>query len=89
MGDLVAQLDVSDIVVGIISALGGWWLKNLSEALRTLTLDIKEVRQDYQRRDDAAEDREILMTVISNIHTTLSRIETKIDGKADKQEPTC
>ncbi len=84
MGDLVAQLDVSDIVVGIISALGGWWLKNLSEALRTLTLDIKEVRQDYQRRDDAAEDREILMTVISNIHTTLSRIETKIDGKADK-----
>lgn len=84
MGDLVAQLDVSDIVVGIISALGGWWLKNLSEALRTLTQDIKEVRQDYQRRDDAAADREILMTVISNIHTTLSRIETKIDSKADK-----
>lgn len=87
MGDisaLSAHIDVSDILLTIISALGGWWLKNLSEALKTLTADIKEVRQDYQRRDDASNDRELLMTVISNIHTTLSRIETKIDGKADK-----
>ncbi|AZP53248.1 hypothetical protein EJP80_03200 [Rahnella aquatilis] len=80
----MAQFDVSDIVVGIISALGGLWLKILHESLKELSGDIKQVRQDYQRRDDAADDREILMTVINSIHTTLSRIETKIDGKADK-----
>jgi hypothetical protein len=73
-----------NIAVMIISALGGWWLKNMQDETKRLRDDLANIRQDYQRRDDARTEREMFMQLLSDIKKTMGRIETKIDNKADK-----
>lgn len=52
--------------------------------MKRLRDDQAQIRQDYQRRDDARSDRETFMQLLSDIKNTMGRIETKIDNKADK-----
>jgi len=85
MTEIGMSLDMAfNLAVAIISALGGWWLKNMQDEMKRLRDDQAQIRQDYQRRDDARSDRETFMQLLSDIKNTMGRIETKIDNKADK-----
>lgn len=44
------SLDLAfNIALSLLSALGGLWLKSVSEELRRLQYELTQVRQDYQR----------------------------------------
>lgn len=77
-----------NIVFALASALGGWWMKMIWEALGNLKItdehltkevsDLKVlVAGDYIRR-------EMFDRMSDAIFAKLDRIETKLDKKADK-----
>jgi len=75
---------VFNFVVGISGALGGWTLKIIYDSIielrkkdEVIERRIEEVQAQFLRRDDFRD-------FAQEIRTTLVRIETKIDTKADK-----
>ncbi|MGL9774696.1 MAG: hypothetical protein ACR5LG_14130 [Sodalis sp. (in: enterobacteria)] len=55
------SLDLAfNIALSLLSALGGLWLKSVSEELRRLQYELTQVRQDYQRREDAQRDLQLM-----------------------------
>lgn len=72
---------LADIGGGGALAVLGWFARELWSAVKGLQRDIAKLREElpktYVAKDDFSEFRRELMAV-------LSRIETKIDGKADK-----
>lgn len=68
-------------VLGVISALVGWFVRVLWDAQSKVRDDLaaleRNLPQIYVRRDDLREWREEVMD-------SLRRIEQKLDGKADK-----
>ena len=72
---------LADIGGGSALAVLGWFARELWSAVKGLQRDIAKLREElpktYVAKDDFSEFRRELMAV-------LSRIETKIDGKADK-----
>lgn len=82
------EQNLFNIVVGIAGVLGGWWMKAMWEAVKDLKVadeklagqvaDLKVlVAGDYVRR-------EMFDRLSDAIFTKLDRIESKLDGKADK-----
>ena len=80
--------DVYNILLGVASALGGWWLKVIWEALKDLQIADTQlankvgqievlVAGEYVKR----EEMERLATAI---FAKLDRIESKLDSKVDK-----
>jgi hypothetical protein len=80
--------NVINILIGICGALGGWWMKAMWEAVKDLKVaderlagqvsDLKVlVAGDYVRR-------EMFDRLSDAIFAKLDRIESKLDGKADK-----
>jgi hypothetical protein len=78
--------NVINILIGICGALGGWWMKAMWEAVKDLkderlagqVSDLKVlVAGDYVRR-------EMFDRLSDAIFAKLDRIESKLDGKADK-----
>ena len=79
---------VFNIAVGVASAVGGWWLKAIWEALRDLqsadqalagkvaSIEVL-VAGTYVTRDELSRS---MLAVLNK----LDRIEDKLDGKADK-----
>lgn len=72
---------IIDIVGGGVLAVVGWFARELWAAVKGLQKDISKLREElpktYVAKDDFSDFRRELMTV-------LTRIETKLDGKADK-----
>lgn len=77
-----------NIAVGVAGALGGWWMKAMWDAVKELKVaderlasqvsDLKVlVAGDYVRR-------EMFDRLSDAIFAKLDRIESKLDGKADK-----
>lgn len=58
-------------------ALGGWVLKVIWDAINELQRDLRDVEQDYVRKDDFRDS-------VARIETMLARIFDKLDGKVDK-----
>lgn len=82
------EQNLFNIVVGIAGVLGGWWMKAMWEAVKDLKVadeklagqvaDLKVlVAGDYVRR-------EMFDRLSDAIFAKLDRIESKLDGKADK-----
>lgn len=80
--------DLFNIVIGVAGALGGWWMKAMWDAVKELKVaderlagqvsDLKVlVAGDYVRR-------EMFDRLSDAIFAKLDRIESKLDGKADK-----
>lgn len=73
--------DAFTVVYGAALMLGGWVLRSVWDALqelRKLIMDMeKELPRIYARRDDT---RDMFMQIMS----MLKDIQTKLDGKADK-----
>ncbi|MBK5072559.1 hypothetical protein I2492_05990 [Budviciaceae bacterium CWB-B4] len=72
------------IALGIVAFLGGWWLKNLHSELKEQQKEMKDVREQYQRRDDAHRDVNQVMDQLQEMRRGIERIEAKLDRKADK-----
>jgi hypothetical protein len=82
------EQNLFNLVVGIAGVLGGWWMKAMWEAVKDLKVadeklaaqvsDLKVlVAGDYVRR-------EMFDRLSDAIFAKLDRIESKLDGKADK-----
>ena len=82
------EQQVFNIAVGVAGALGGWWMKAMWDAVKELKVaderlasqvsDLKVlVAGDYVRR-------EMFDRLSDAIFAKLDRIESKLDGKADK-----
>lgn len=79
---------LSNIVIAIAGALGGWWmkamwegLKDLQKADQNLTREVAQLQTlvagEYMRREEFERTSQA-------IFAKLDRIEDKLDGKADK-----
>jgi len=77
-----------NIAVGLIAFLGGWVLNNLKESIRSLQTSDSDlatkvqaiellVAGSYVKRDD-------LDKMTTALFAKLDKIESKLDGKADK-----
>ena len=66
---------------GVVLAAGGWFLRELWDAIQKLKDDLKalEVKlpSEYVRKDDLTES-------MDRVYKALDRIERKLDQKADK-----
>lgn len=60
-----------------IGGLMGWILKVVWDAINDLQRDLRNVEQDYVRKDDFRD-------AIGRIEAMLTRIFDKLDGKVDK-----
>ncbi|MGL9774514.1 MAG: hypothetical protein ACR5LG_12910 [Sodalis sp. (in: enterobacteria)] len=79
------SLDLAfNIALSLLSALGGPWLKSVNEELRRLQYELTQVRQDYQRREDAQRALQLMTGMMQDIKDSIQRIDNKLDRKADK-----
>lgn len=79
------SLDLAfNIALSLLSALGGLWLKSVREELRRLQYDLTQVRQDYQRREDAQRDLQLMTSMMQDIKNSIQCIDNKLDRKVDK-----
>lgn len=83
---------VFNIVVAISGALGGWILKVIWDAIKTLDTDIKqlgkEMNSDFVRRDDFKESVSEVKTDMREgfhrIEEMLGAVFKRLESKADK-----
>jgi len=61
----------------ILSAVIGWFLRELWAAVKELRSDLRELERDFVRKDDYRSD-------INRVHELLDKIYEKIDAKADR-----
>lgn len=82
------EQQVFNIAVGVAGALGGWWMKAMWDALKDLKeADSKLAAQVSDLKVLVAGDyvrREMFDRLSDAIFAKLDRIESKLDGKADK-----
>ena len=84
--------EVFNMVLGVATFLGGWWMRVMWESIKELQAADKElvdklaaievlVAGTYVKRHELEQSLSSLTTAIFN---KLDRIEDKLDGKADK-----
>lgn len=77
-----------NVLIGIVCAAGGWWMKVMHEALKDLQLEDKQLAEkvskievlvagDYVKKEE-------LSKMTDALFAKLDRIEDKLDGKVDK-----
>ena len=80
--------NVINLLIGLCGTLGGWWMKAMWEALKDLKVaDDKLAEQVSALKVLVAGDyvrRELFDRLSDAIFAKLDRIESKLDGKADK-----
>src|SRR5574343_1176708 len=80
--DMIWQ-DIAIGLLGIVTAIGGWLLRTLWDAVQDMKSDLHEletdIRTSFARRDDVRE-------MFSELRAAMVRIESKLDGKADRSE---
>jgi hypothetical protein len=87
-GGMMIDQSIYNLVLGVASALGGWWMKAMWEALKELkNADDKLAKEVSDLKVLVAGDyvrRELFDRLSDAIFAKLDRIESKLDGKADK-----
>jgi hypothetical protein len=80
--------EIFNIAIGIISTLGGWWLKVMWDSLKELQAADKELVDKLSRIEILVAGnyvrREEFDRVVERLFIKLDHIELKIDAKADK-----
>ena len=66
-----------NIVITLAGFLGGWVLTNITKAVERLDTDVRQMPVNYVTKADYRND-------LRDIKDLLSRIDSKLDGKADK-----
>lgn len=83
---------VFNIIVGISGALGGWVLKIIWDAIRTLDGDVKqlgrEVHADFVKREDFRETtqdlKEDMRHGFNRLEELIGAVFKRLESKADK-----
>ena len=73
--------DLINIAAGAVIAIGGWFARQLWDAVKSLQSDLsalrEEIAKDYTRRDDSKD-------FAAEIRQMFREISDKLDKKADK-----
>lgn len=72
------------ILLGLVVFFGGMWVKRLHKDMDGVGRRIDQIRDNYQRKDDAGAQAKQLMDMLREVKTHVQRIEDKLDRKADK-----
>ena len=78
------QLDFQSIAIGllgILAGMGGWFIRQIWDAVTKLQSDMRIIERDLPRAYVAKSD---FADAMREIREGLTRIYDKIDGKADK-----
>lgn len=83
---------VFNIIVGVSGALGGWVLKVIWDAIRTLDTDVKqlgrEVHNEFVKREDFRETtqdlKEDMRHGFGRLEEMVGAVFKRLEGKADK-----
>jgi hypothetical protein len=80
--------EIFNIAIGIISTLGGWWLKVMWDSLKELQAADKDLVEKVSRIEVLVAGnyvkREEFDRALERLFVKLDSIELKIDAKADK-----
>lgn len=80
---------VFNVLISLSAFLGGWVLNSLTASIRQLQKDDKELAEKLQSIEVLIAGDYVktstLQATLAALFTKLDRIETKIDGKMDKQ----
>jgi len=80
--------EIFNIAIGIISTLGGWWLKVMWDSLKELQSADKDLTEKVSRIEILVAGnyvkREEFERALERLFVKLDSIELKIDAKADK-----
>ncbi|EMG3143399.1 hypothetical protein RHR88_000418 [Klebsiella pneumoniae] len=72
------------LLLGLVTLFGGIWIRRLQLDIRDLEESVDRIRTEYQRRDDASRDYNLVSDNIRDIKNSLNRILDKLDKKADR-----
>lgn len=72
------------ILLGIVSAVFGLWVKELQKDITNLEKSVETIKNDYQRREDAKTNFDLMMATLRDVRVAIDRIDGKLDRKADK-----
>lgn len=72
------------IVLGLSMFLGGFWVNHLQQELKSLRTANEQIRENFQRRDDAQHSNRQIMEALQVMQRAIERIDHKLDNKADK-----
>ncbi|MDN0117568.1 hypothetical protein QVN83_01050 [Yersinia frederiksenii] len=72
------------IILGLVSTLFGLWINELKKDITALEKSVENIKTDYQRREDAKTNFDLMMTTLRDVRSAIDRIDGKLDKKADK-----
>lgn len=72
------------IILGLVSTLFGLWINELKKDITALEKSVENIKTDYQRREDAKTNFDLLMSTLREVRSAVDRIDSKLDKKADK-----
>ena len=79
---------IFDIAISVIGALGGWILKTIWDAIKELQKDDKELSEKLSHVEVLVAGGYVKVDkfdmVVNKIFDKLDKIDSKLDGKADK-----
>ncbi|WP_025122409.1 MULTISPECIES: hypothetical protein [unclassified Serratia (in: enterobacteria)] len=73
-----------EIALSLVAFLGGIWVYRQQGDIKELQNDNRQIRDQYQRREDANRDFKTVLDHIQDVKRTVERIDNKLDRKADK-----
>ena len=82
-------------LLSFIAAVGWYWVRGIDKKQdedktrmdrmeRDMRDEVRDIRSEYQRRDDAAREAEQTRSLLNEIKTDIRGISDKLDRKADK-----
>ncbi|EEQ05867.1 TPA: hypothetical protein PXJ50_001665 [Yersinia enterocolitica] len=72
------------IILGLVSTLFGLWINELKKDITALEKSVENIKTDYQRREDAKTNFDLMMNTLRDVRSAIDRIDGKLDKKADK-----
>ncbi|CNK22808.1 Uncharacterised protein [Yersinia frederiksenii] len=72
------------IILGLVSTLFGLWINELKKDITALEKSVENIKTDYQRREDAKTNFDLMMATLRDVRSAIDRIDGKLDKKADK-----
>ena len=72
------------LAISLVAFFGGIWVRRIAEDTNKLEKEIAEIKRIYQQKSESQRDYAVLKEFLQDMKQQISRIETKIDKKADK-----
>lgn len=86
---------IYNTVLGLVIAIFWHWVRGIDKKQdedksrmdridERMGKEFAEIRRDYQRRDDAHKDSQLILSMLGEIKTQVEKLGDKLDKKADK-----